>query len=47
MINNITLQNSTGDTIVAVFLTALIIMILYFGFRMFEMAYVMRTKRPL
>jgi hypothetical protein len=47
MINNITLQNSTGDTIVAVFLTALIIMILYFGFRMFEMAYVMRKKKPL
>lgn len=47
MITNITLQNPTGNTIVAVFLTALIIMIVYFSFRMFEMAYVMRNKRPL
>jgi hypothetical protein len=47
MVNKIISQNPTGDAIVAVFLTALIIMILYFGFRMFEMAYVMRKKRPL
>ncbi len=47
MITNITLQNSTGDAIVAVFLTALIVMIIYFSFRMFEMAYVMRKKKPL
>jgi len=47
MINNIILQNPTGDTIIAIFVTALIILIVYFSFRMFEMAYVMRNKRPL
>lgn len=49
MINSIFLQQSsiTGDTIIAVFLTALILMILYFGFKMFEMSYVMRKKKPL
>ena len=47
MTTNIILQNPTGNTIVAVFVTALIFMILYFSFRMVEMAYVMRNKRPL
>ena len=49
MINSIILQQSstTGDTIIAMFVTALVLMILYFSFRMFEMAYVMRKKQPL
>lgn len=48
MINSIILQDSTtSDGIIAVFMTALIIMILYFSFRMVEMLYVMKKKRPL
>jgi Mlc titration factor MtfA (ptsG expression regulator) len=48
MINSIFLQDSTtSNTIIAVFMTALIIMILYFSFRMIEMLYVMKKKRPL
>lgn len=49
MIYNIILQqsSSTGDTIFAVFVTALVLMILYFSFRMIEMAYVMKNKKPL
>ena len=46
---NIILQQSsiTGDAIIVVFLAALIFMILFFGFKMTEMAYVMRNKKPL
>jgi len=40
-------SSSTGDTIIAIFVTALIVMILYFSFKMFEMAYVIRKKQPL
>jgi len=48
MINGIILQSSSLDnTIITVFLIALFIMIFYFGFRMFEMAYVIRNKKPL
>lgn len=48
MINSFTLQDSSvNNTIIAIFLIALLIMILYFGFKMVEMAYVMKHKRPL
>jgi len=48
MINSITLQDSSLDnTIIVVFLIALIIMIFYFGFKMAEMIYVIRKKKPL
>ena len=48
MINSITLQDlSLNNTIITVFIIALIGMVLYFGFRMVEMAYVMRNKKPL
>jgi len=49
MIKYIILQGSStnNDNLVAVFLIALIIMVLYFSFRMTEMTYVMRKKKPL
>lgn len=40
-------SNSVGNTIIAIFLIALIVLILYFSFRMIEMVYVMRNKKPL
>lgn len=40
-------NSSTQNMIIAIFLSALIVMILYFSFRMFEMAYVIRKRRPL
>ncbi|MCO4823188.1 MAG: zinc-dependent peptidase [Flavobacteriaceae bacterium] len=40
-------SNSVGNTIIAIFLIALILLILYFSFRMIEMAYVIRNKKPL
>ena len=44
----ILLQSSnSGNTIIAVFMAALIFMILYFCFKMAEMVYVMRKKKPL
>ncbi|PTM03307.1 MAG: hypothetical protein DA407_14180 [Bacteroidetes bacterium] len=49
MINSIIIfqSSNSGDTIIAVFLAALIFMILYFCFKMAEMAYVMRKKKPM
>ncbi|WP_347924486.1 zinc-dependent peptidase [Pontimicrobium sp. SW4] len=47
MINYLIIQNSPTNSIIAVFLLALSIMIFYFGFRMIEMVYVMRNKKPL
>lgn len=46
--NNIIQRYSVAENpIIAVFMTALIFLILYFGFKMFEMIYVIRTKKPL
>ena len=48
MITNVIIQSSSlDDGIIAVFVTALLFLIVYFSFRMFELAYVMRKKRPL
>jgi Mlc titration factor MtfA (ptsG expression regulator) len=38
---------STDNTVIAVFLTALFGLMLYFGFRMVEMLYVMKKRKPL
>lgn len=38
---------STDDNVISVFITALFLMITYFGFRMFEMAYVFKRRKPL
>jgi Mlc titration factor MtfA (ptsG expression regulator) len=38
---------STDNTVIAVFLTALFGLMLYFGFRMVEMLYVMNKRKPL
>jgi Mlc titration factor MtfA (ptsG expression regulator) len=48
MITNVIIQSSSlDDGIIAIFVTALLFLIVYFSFRMFELAYVMRKKRPL
>jgi Mlc titration factor MtfA (ptsG expression regulator) len=48
MITNLIIQSSSlDDGIIAIFVTALLFLIVYFSFRMFELAYVMRKKRPL
>jgi len=48
MITNVIIQSSSLDGgIIAIFVTALLFLIVYFSFRMFELAYVMRKKRPL
>jgi Mlc titration factor MtfA (ptsG expression regulator) len=48
MITNVIIESSSlGDGIIAIFVTALLFLIVYFSFRMFELAYVMRKKRPL
>jgi len=48
MINSIIIQDSSvNNTIIAIFLIALLVMILYFGFKMIEMSYVMRYRKPL
>ena len=41
------LLNSTDKTVIAVFLVALFGLIIYFGFRMVEMLYVMKKRKPL
>ncbi len=48
MIISITLKDSSlNNTIIAIFLIVLVVMMLYYGFRMAEMAYIMRQKKPL